>query len=155
MKYMLLIYADENAWTEPERQACYGESTQLCHELQSRGKFYGASPLQPVATALFANSPFSEAKPSGFLSSRARVWTDTDPDRTGMPDFMFGEDFGFERYVDWLLDVPMYFVHRGTVEFDFGGDVMAIAALIVGGSIVLMLALDRLIGLDRLFSARS
>jgi hypothetical protein len=51
MKYMLLIYADENAWTEPERQDCYGESTALCHELQGRGQFYGASPLQPVATA--------------------------------------------------------------------------------------------------------
>lgn len=51
MKYMLLIYADEQAWTEPERQACYGESTELCHELQAKGKYLGASPLQSVATA--------------------------------------------------------------------------------------------------------
>ena len=66
--------------------------------------------FQPVATALFANSPFIEGKPSGFLSSRARVWTDTDNERSGMPSMMFEEGFGFERYVEWLLDVPMYFV---------------------------------------------
>jgi len=51
MKYMLLIYADEQAWTEPERQMCYGESTELAHELKAHGQFLGASPLQPVATA--------------------------------------------------------------------------------------------------------
>ncbi|GAC1348177.1 MAG: glutamate--cysteine ligase [Acetobacteraceae bacterium] len=77
--------------------------------------------LQPVATALFANSPFVEGKPSGDLSSRARVWTDTDPDRTGMPDLFFEEGFGFERYVEWLLDVPMYFVSRGGAYYDLAG----------------------------------
>ena len=77
--------------------------------------------LQPVATALFANSPFVEGKPSGFLSSRARVWTDTDPDRSGMPAVMFEEGFGFERYVDWLLDVPMYFVMRDGKHVDLAG----------------------------------
>ena len=77
--------------------------------------------LQPVATALFANSPFIEGQPSGFLSSRARVWTDTDPDRTGMPALMFAEDFGFERYVEWLLDVPMYFVSRDGQYKDVAG----------------------------------
>ena len=54
--------------------------------------------LQPIATALFANSPFVEGKPTGYLSSRAHVWTDTDPDRTGMLDFVFEDGFGFETY---------------------------------------------------------
>ncbi len=77
--------------------------------------------FQPVATALFANSPFIEGKPSGFLSSRARVWTDVDPDRTGMPELMFADDFGFERHVEWLLDVPMYFVLRDKTYHDVAG----------------------------------
>ncbi len=77
--------------------------------------------LQPVATALFANSPFIEGKPSGFLSSRAQVWTDTDNNRAGMPPFMFAPDFGFERYVEWLLDVPMYFVLRDNQYHDVAG----------------------------------
>jgi len=68
--------------------------------------------LQPLATALFANSPFYEGRPNGLLSNRAAVWTDVDPDRTGMPALFFEDGFGFERYVDWLLDVPMYFVNR-------------------------------------------
>ena len=77
--------------------------------------------LQPVATALFANSPFVEGKPSGLLSSRANVWTDVDHDRTGMPPVMFEEGFGFERYVEWLLDVPMYFVLRNGTYHDVAG----------------------------------
>ncbi len=77
--------------------------------------------LQPVATALFANSPFVEGKPSGFLSSRAQVWTDTDKDRAGMPAIMFEPGFGFERYVEWLLDVPMYFVLRNGRYHDVAG----------------------------------
>ena len=77
--------------------------------------------LQPVATALFANSPFTEGRPNGFLSYRAHVWSDTDPDRTGMPAAFFAEDFGFERYVDWLLDVPMYFVARNGRYIDLAG----------------------------------
>ncbi len=77
--------------------------------------------FQPVATALFANSPFIEGKPSGFLSSRARVWTDVDRDRTGMPALFFDESFGFERYVEWLLDVPMYFVLRDDTYHDVAG----------------------------------
>ncbi|MDR3523931.1 MAG: glutamate--cysteine ligase [Acetobacteraceae bacterium] len=77
--------------------------------------------LQPVATALFANSPFKEGKPSGFLSTRAQVWTDTDTARSGMPGLMFAEDFGFERYVDWVLDVPMYFVMRDGEMIDLAG----------------------------------
>ena len=68
--------------------------------------------LQPVATALFANSPFSEGRPNGWLSWRSAIWLDTDPDRTGMLPFVFEDGFGFERYVDYALDVPMYFVRR-------------------------------------------
>jgi len=77
--------------------------------------------LQPVATALFANSPFTEGKPNGFLSARANVWTDTDPDRTGIPAIMLEPDFSFERYVEWVLDVPMYFVAREGRLIDVAG----------------------------------
>ncbi len=75
-------------------------------------KFRVALALQPVATALFANSPFTEGKPNGYLSYRSRIWEDTDPDRTGMLPFVFEDGMGFERYTDYLLDVPMYFVKR-------------------------------------------
>jgi glutamate--cysteine ligase len=68
--------------------------------------------LQPVATALFANSPFFEGRPNGHLSYRSRVWRDLDPARTGMLPFVFEDGFGFERWVDYALDVPMYFVYR-------------------------------------------
>ena len=68
--------------------------------------------LQPVATALFANSPFTEGKPNGFLSFRSEVWRDTDNARAGMLPFAFEDGMGFERYVDYALDVPMYFVKR-------------------------------------------
>jgi glutamate--cysteine ligase, plant type len=69
--------------------------------------------LQPVATALFANSPFTEGKPNGRLSERSEIWRDTDNARAGMIPFVFDDDFGFARYVEWALDVPMYFVKRG------------------------------------------
>ncbi|MFT4091419.1 MAG: glutamate--cysteine ligase [Asticcacaulis sp.] len=75
-------------------------------------KFRVALSLQPLATALFANSPFTEGKPNGFLSARANVWTDTDPDRTGMLGFVFDDGFGYESYAQYALDVPMYFVKR-------------------------------------------
>ena len=84
-------------------------------------KFRVALALQPVATALFANSPFSEGRPNGFMSYRSHIWTDTDPDRTGMLDFVFEDGFGFERYADWLLDVPMYFVERDGRSLDAAG----------------------------------
>jgi glutamate--cysteine ligase len=77
--------------------------------------------LQPITTALFANSPFVEGKPSGYLSYRAQVWTDTDPDRCGLPAFVFEPAMGFERYVDYALDVPMYFVIRGGRYIDVAG----------------------------------
>jgi len=77
--------------------------------------------LQPVATALFANSPFKEGKPSGFLSLRSNVWTDTDPSRCGMLPFVFEQGYGFERHVDYILDVPMYFVYRDGIYHDVVG----------------------------------
>lgn len=75
-------------------------------------KFRVALALQPVATALFANSPFFEGKPNGFKSWRSRIWRDLDPARTGMLPFVFEDGMGFQRYVDYALDVPMYFVYR-------------------------------------------
>jgi len=77
--------------------------------------------LQPVAVALWANSPFKEGKPTGYLSYRSHVWTDTDPDRCGMLPFVFEDGFGFERYVDYMLDVPMYFVYRDGAYIDASG----------------------------------
>ena len=77
--------------------------------------------LQPVATALFANSPFKEGKPTGFLSYRSYVWMDTDNERCGMLPFVFDSGFGFERYVDYMLDVPMYFVYRDGKYIDVAG----------------------------------
>jgi glutamate--cysteine ligase len=84
-------------------------------------KFRVSLALQPIATALFADSPFTEGKPNGYLSYRSHIWTDTDPDRTGMLDFVFEDGFGFERYVDYLLDVPMYFSYRGGEYVDLSG----------------------------------
>ncbi|GBR24899.1 glutamate--cysteine ligase [Gluconobacter japonicus] len=77
--------------------------------------------LQPLATALFANSPFVEGKANGFMSNRARIWTDTDNQRAGQPSLFFAEDFSFEKYVDWALDVPMYFVARDGKNIDVSG----------------------------------
>src|SRR4051794_13994147 len=77
--------------------------------------------LQPVATAMFANSPFTEGKPNGFLSFRSEIWRDTDPDRSGMLPWAFEPGMGFERYVDYALDVPMYFVKRGDRYIDVAG----------------------------------
>lgn len=84
-------------------------------------KFRVSLALQPLATALFANSPFTEGKPNGFLSYRSHIWTDTDPARTGMLPFVFDEGFGYERYVDYMLDVPMYFVYRDGKYIDAAG----------------------------------
>jgi len=77
--------------------------------------------LQPIATALFSNSPFTEGRPNSFQSYRSEIWLDTDRDRTGMLPFAFEDGFGFERYVDWALDVPMYFVKRGGTYHDVAG----------------------------------
>jgi glutamate--cysteine ligase len=77
--------------------------------------------LQPVATALFANSPFTEGKPNGFLSFRSEIWRDTDNARAGMLPWVFEPGMGFERYTDYALDVPMYFVKRGDSYIDMSG----------------------------------
>jgi glutamate--cysteine ligase len=84
-------------------------------------KFRVGLALQPVATALFANSPFREGRPNGFLSYRSQIWTDTDNARAGMLPFVFESGFGFERYVDYALDVPMYFVYRQGKYIDVAG----------------------------------
>ena len=84
-------------------------------------KFRVSLALQPLATALFANSPFLEGKPNGYLSYRSHIWTDTDPHRTGMLPFVFEDGFGYERYADYMLDVPMYFVFRDGGYVDAAG----------------------------------
>ncbi len=78
--------------------------------------------LQPIATALFANSPFLEGKPNGYQSFRSHVWTDTDKARSGMLPFMFEDGAGFERYADYALDVPMYFVMRNGAFVNCAGE---------------------------------
>ncbi|MGN6848406.1 MAG: glutamate--cysteine ligase [Sphingomicrobium sp.] len=85
-------------------------------------KFRVGLALQPVATALFANSPFTEGKPNGYKSFRSHIWEDTDPDRTGMLPFVFEDGFGYERYCDYALDVPMYFVYRDGKYIDVAGE---------------------------------
>jgi glutamate--cysteine ligase len=77
--------------------------------------------LQPVATALFANSPFTEGRPNGYLSFRSEIWRDTDADRSGMLPFAFEPGMGYGRYADYALDVPMYFVKRGERYIDVAG----------------------------------
>ncbi|MEJ0092276.1 MAG: glutamate--cysteine ligase [Methylocella sp.] len=77
--------------------------------------------LQPLATALFANSPFTDGKLNRFLSARSEIWRHTDDDRTGMLPFAFEPGMGFQRYVDYALDVPMYFVKRGEIYHDVAG----------------------------------
>jgi glutamate--cysteine ligase len=84
-------------------------------------KFRVGLALQPLATALFANSPFTEGKPNGFVSFRSHIWSDTDPHRTGMLPFVFEDGFGYERYCDYALDVPMYFVFRDGKYLDAAG----------------------------------
>ena len=84
-------------------------------------KFRVGITLQPVAVALFANSPFVEGKPSDYLSYRSHIWEKTDPDRTGILPFVFEPGMGFEYYVDYILDVPMYFVYRNGVYIDASG----------------------------------
>ncbi len=93
----------------------YSSETDMAH------KFRTSLALQPLATALFANSPFLEGKPNGFLSYRSHIWSDTDPHRTGMLPFVFEDGFGYERYADYMLDVPMYFVYRDGKYVDAAG----------------------------------
>jgi glutamate--cysteine ligase len=85
-------------------------------------KFRVGLALQPLATALFANSPLTEGKPNGYKSFRSHIWEDTDPHRTGMLPFVFEDGFGYERYLDYALDVPMYFVFRDGKYIDVAGE---------------------------------
>ncbi len=93
----------------------YGSETDMAK------KFRVSLALQPLATALFANSPFTEGRPNGYLSYRSHIWSDTDPHRTGMLPFVFEDGFGYEHYVDYMLDVPMYFVYRDGKYIDAAG----------------------------------
>lgn len=90
-------------------------------EEDMRRKFRTSLALQPIATALFANSPFKNGKPSGLLSTRAEAWTDTDNARCGVPACVFDPAFGYEQWIDYILDVPMYFLHRGDEYIDVTG----------------------------------
>jgi len=100
-------------------------TVQTNHDFSSEAdmvkKLRVALALQPVATALFANSPFTEGKPNGFVSFRSEIWRDTDNARAGMLPWAFQDGMGFERYVDYALDVPMYFVKRGDEYIDVSG----------------------------------
>ncbi len=90
-------------------------------ESDMRNKLRVGFALQSIATALFANSPFLNGKPTGYLSYRSHVWTDTDNDRAGILPFVFEDGFGYENWVEYALDVPMYFVYRGGVYKDVSG----------------------------------
>lgn len=103
------------------RTATVQVNVDFCSEADMARKMRVSLALQPIATALFANSPFTDGRPNGFLSRRSEIWRDTDADRTGMLAFAFDEGFGYEAYVDWLLDVPMYFVKRGETYHDVAG----------------------------------
>ena len=93
----------------------FGSEADMVH------KFRTSLALQPIATALFANSPFVDGQPNGYVSYRSHVWEDTDPDRTGMLPFVFDDDMGFERYTQYMLDVPMYFIYRDGQYIDASG----------------------------------
>ena len=103
-------------------------TVQTNHDFSSEAdmvlKMRVALALQPVATALFANSPFTEGKPNGFLSFRSEIWRDTDNARAGMLPWVFEDGMGFERYADYALDVPMYFIKRGDSYIDVVGQVV-------------------------------
>ena len=93
----------------------------FCSEQSMVQMFRTSLALQPIATALWANSPFRNGKPSEYLSYRSQIWSDVDPDRSGMLPFVFEDGMGFERYVDYALDVPMYFVYRDGKYIDASG----------------------------------
>jgi glutamate--cysteine ligase len=103
------------------RTATVQVNLDFASEADMVAKMRVALALQPVATALFANSPFTDGRPNGFLSRRSEIWRDTDPHRTGMLPRAFELGFGYESYVDWLLDMPMYFVKRGETYHDVAG----------------------------------
>ena len=103
------------------RNCCVQVNLDYGSEADMVRKYRVSLALQPIVTALFANSPFTEGRPNGFMSYRSQVWTDTDPDRCGMLSFVFDSAMGFESYVDYVLDVPMYFVRRDGRYIDASG----------------------------------
>ncbi len=103
------------------RTATVQVNLDFCNEADMVKKLKVSLALQPIATALFASSPFTEGKPNGFQSMRSEVWRDTDKRRTGMLPFAFESGMGYERYVDYALDVPMYFVYRAGRYIDVAG----------------------------------
>ena len=90
-------------------------------EEDMRRKFKTSLALQPIATALFANSPIKDGSLTNIQSNRALVWTDTDPDRCGVPQCVFDSNFGYEQWIDYVLDVPMYFIYRDGQYLDVAG----------------------------------
>ncbi|HMO29162.1 glutamate--cysteine ligase [Enterovirga sp.] len=103
------------------RTATVQTNLDFSSEADMVAKLRASLALQPVAAALFANSPFTDGKPNGFLSMRSEIWRDTDAGRTGMMPFAFEDGMGYEAYVDYALDVPMYFVKRGDTYHDVTG----------------------------------
>jgi len=103
------------------RTATVQANLDFSDEADMARKMRVACALQPLVTALFAASPFRDGKPSGYLSTRAACWLDTDADRTGIPRCIFDDNFGFASYVEWALGVPMYFVHRNGEYIDCTG----------------------------------
>lgn len=103
------------------RTATVQVNLDFADEEDMRRKMAVAMKLQPVATALFANSPFSGGKPNGYLSWRSHVWQHTDKQRTGILPFVFDKNFGYAQYADWALDCPMYFIRRNKKYYDFTG----------------------------------
>ena len=103
------------------RTATVQTNLDFASEADMVAKLRASVALQPIATALFANSPFTDGRPNGFLSQRSEIWRDTDPNRTGMMPFVFEDGMGYEAYVDYALDVPMYFVKRGDTYHDVTG----------------------------------
>ena len=85
-------------------------------------KYRAALALQPVFIALAAGSPFASGRATGYQSYRSHVWQHTDSDRCGLPEIVFDEAMGFERYVDWVLDVPMYSIVRSGHHVDTAGE---------------------------------
>ena len=75
-------------------------------------KMQMALACSPITSALFANSPISEGRANGYISKRVEIWRDVDPDRCGILPFVFRDDFGYRDYIEWVLDVPMFFVVR-------------------------------------------
>jgi glutamate--cysteine ligase len=103
------------------RTATIQVNLDFADEVDMVKKFRVSLALQPIATAMFACSPFTEGKPNGFLSARSNVWLDTDRNRTGMLPFVFESGMSFERYVDYALQVPMYFIYRDGNYIDVAG----------------------------------